>query len=136
MVKIPTYATRHAPGPHNHDGFTPKYPPTPPTRQSGGELSLGARYAIAVEVALAIPPGKLRVPKGSLTPICERYGVNPKYPAKLMRNIRSQIDSTQELDLSSKQRKGRPSLLTPIKIAALRTVNKQNRSFTLRQVSD
>ena len=30
----------------------------------------------------------------------------------------------------------RPSLLTPTKAAALRTVNKQNRSFTLRQVSD
>ena len=53
-----------------------------------------------------------------------------------MRNVRSQIDSTQGLDLSSKKRKGRPSLLTPTKVAALRTVNKQNRSFTLMQVSD
>ena len=49
----------------------PITPPPPPTCQSGGELSLGARYAIAVEVvAVTIPPGKLRVPKGSLTPIC------------------------------------------------------------------
>ena len=31
-------------------------PSTPPPRPPRGELSLGRRYAIAVEVALAIPP--------------------------------------------------------------------------------
>lgn len=30
---------------------------------------MGCRYAIAVEVALAIPPGNRRVPKGSMDPI-------------------------------------------------------------------
>ena len=39
-------------------------PSTPPPRSAGGELSEGRRIAIAVEVALAIPPGKVRVPKG------------------------------------------------------------------------
>ena len=29
---------------------------------------MGRRTAIAVEVALAIPPGKVRVPKGSMAP--------------------------------------------------------------------
>lgn len=97
---------------------------------------MGRRYAIAVEVALAIPPGKRRVPKGSLDPICKRYGVGPEYPSKLWKTVRSQIDDTQEVDLSNNKRSGRPSLLTPTKAAALRKVNKQNRSFTLRQVSD
>ena len=53
-------------------------PSTPPSRCKGGELSEGRRIAIAVEVALAIPPGKVRVPKGSMGPICEKYGVGPK----------------------------------------------------------
>ena len=41
-------------------------PSTPPPRCKGGELSEGRRIAVAVEVALAIPPGKVRVPKGSM----------------------------------------------------------------------
>ena len=53
-------------------------PSTPPPRPRDGELPLGRRYAIAVEVALAIPPGNRRVPKGSLDPICKRYGVGPQ----------------------------------------------------------
>ena len=32
---------------------------------------------MAVEIALAIPPGKTRVPKGILGPLAERYGVGP-----------------------------------------------------------
>ena len=97
---------------------------------------MGRRIAIVVEVALAIPPGKVRVPKGSIGPICEKYGVGPKYPTKLWQDVKSQIDANQEVDLSSKKRKGRPSLLTPSKVAALKKVNQQNRPFTLRQVAD
>ncbi|CAN0188679.1 unnamed protein product, partial [Laminaria digitata] len=81
------------------------------------------------------PPGKSRVPKGSLGPICDRYGVGPEYPFKLWKNAKAQMDATQEVDLSSSTRTGRPSLLTPTKAAALKSVNKKNRSFTLRQVS-
>ena len=32
---------------------------------------------MGVEIALAIPPGKTRVPKGILGPLAERYGVRP-----------------------------------------------------------
>ena len=32
---------------------------------------------MAVEIALAIPPGKTRAPKGILDPLAERYGVGP-----------------------------------------------------------
>ena len=97
---------------------------------------MGRRTAIAVEVALAIPPGKVRVPNGSMAPICQKYGVGPRYPTKLWQNVKSQIDANQSVDLSSKERTGRPSLLTLSKVGALKKVNQQNRSFTLRQVSD
>ena len=52
---------------------------TPPKRKRGAELSVGRRTAMAVEIALAIPPGKTRVPKGILGPLAERYGVGPGY---------------------------------------------------------
>ena len=79
-------------------------PSTPPHRHTGGELPLGRRSAIAMEVALAIPPGKARVPMGSLGPICERYGVGPEYPTKLWENVKALMDATPEVDLSSKRR--------------------------------
>ena len=41
-------------------------PSTLPPSCKGGELSEGRRIAIAVQVALAIPPGKVRVPKDSM----------------------------------------------------------------------
>ena len=44
---------------------------TPPPRPKGGELSVGRRIALAVEVALAIPPGKVRLPK------CIGFSVGP-----------------------------------------------------------
>ena len=97
---------------------------------------MGRRYAMAVEIALSIPPGKSRVPKGILGPIAERYGVGSAYPRQHWAECKAQIEETGELDLSNKRRSGRPSLLTPTKAAALRKVNEQNRSFTLRQVSD
>ncbi|CAN0400133.1 unnamed protein product, partial [Pylaiella littoralis] len=111
-------------------------PSTPPHRPKGGELSVGRRYAIVVEAALAIPPGQVRIPKGALGPIGERYGVSPQYPSRLLKSAKDQINANQEVNLSSKGRKGRPSLLTPSKVAALKKVNSQNRSFTLRQVSN
>ena len=54
----------------------------------------------------------------------------------MWKNVKDQIDANQEVDLSSKERKGRPSLLNPTKVAAFKKGNSQNRSFTLRQVSD
>ena len=52
---------------------------TPPRRKRGGELSVGRRYAM-VEIARAIPPGKTRLPKGTVGPLTERYGVGLEYP--------------------------------------------------------
>ena len=55
------------PKPTPHTLQTMDTPPsTSPPRCKGGELSEGRRISIAVEVALAIPPGKVRVPKGSM----------------------------------------------------------------------
>ena len=50
---------------------------TPPKRKRGAELSVGRRAAVAVEMALAVPPGKTRVPQGILGPLAERYVVGP-----------------------------------------------------------
>ena len=119
------------PKPTPHTLQTMDTPPsTPPPRCKGGELSEGRRIAIAVEVALAIPPGKVRVPKGLIDPICEKYGVSPKYPTKLWHDVKSQIDANQEVDLSTKKRKGRPPRLTPSKVAALKKVNQQKYVYT------
>ena len=101
-------------------------PRAPPSRRKGGELPVGHRIAIAVEVALAIPSGKVRVPKGAMGAICEEYGVGHQYPSRLWLDVNSQIDASQSVDLSSKERKERPSLLTLTKVAALKKVNKQN----------
>lgn len=103
---------------------------TPPKRKQGAEVSLGRRYAMAVEIALSIPPGMERVPKGVLGPIAERYGVGAGYPKKHWRECKAQINETGELDLSNKPRSGRPSRLTPTKQAALRKINKEYRSLT------
>ena len=40
-----------------------------------------------MRVALAIPPCKARVPRGSLGPICESYGVGPEFPTKFWENV-------------------------------------------------
>ena len=85
---------------------------------------------------MALLPGKTRVPKGILGPLAERYSVGPGYPKKHWSECEARINETGELDLSNIPRSGRPSLLTSIKKAALRKINKENRSFTLRQVSD
>ena len=80
MITAPHIAHRH----HNTMDLAPR---TPPLRRTGGELPWGRRYAIAMEVALAIPPGKARVPRGSLGPICESYGVGPEFPTKFWENV-------------------------------------------------
>lgn len=51
---------------------------TPPRRQRGAEVSLGRRYAMAVEIAMVIPPEQKRPPKGIGTPLAQRYGVGPE----------------------------------------------------------
>ena len=112
ITRIRDYHPAHSPQTSQYDGLAPEYPLP---RRTGGELPLGRRYAIAMEVALAIPLGKARVPRGSLGPICERYGVGPEYPTKLWKNVKAQMDATQEVDLSSSKRTGRPSVLTPTK---------------------
>ena len=85
---------------------------------------------------MGIAPNTSRSPAGLFGPLAERCGVSEQFPRRLWKKCRRQTGETRELDLSSEARSGRPSLLTPTKIAALRSVDKQNRSFTLRQVSD
>ena len=101
---------------------------TPPRRKRGAELSVGRRYAMVVEIARAIPPGKTRLPKGTVGPLAERYyGVGLEYPTTLWKNCKAQIEDTLELDLSNKPRSGRPSMLPPTKAAELRAINSENR---------
>ena len=88
---------------------------TPPKRKRGAAQSVGRRTAMAVEIALAIPPGQTRVPKGILGPLAERYGVGPGYPKKHWSECKAQINETGELDLSNKPRSGRPSLLPTVR---------------------
>ena len=109
---------------------------TPPRRKRGAELSVGRRYAMVVEIARAILPGKTRLPKGTVGPLAERYGIGPEYPTTLWKNCKARIEDTQEVDLSNKPRSGRPSMLTPTKVSALRAINSENRAFTNGQVSD
>ena len=93
---------------HRHHHTMDLLPSTPPHRRTGGELPLGRLYALAIEVALAIPPGKARVPRGPLGPISERYGVGPEHPTKLSKNIKAQMDACQEIDLSSSKKDWTP----------------------------
>lgn len=80
MITTPTYPTHTT-----NDGYAPK---NPPPRPKGGELSVGRRIAVVVKAALAIPPGKVRIPKGVLGPICQRYGVGAQYPSKLLNSVK------------------------------------------------
>ena len=50
---------------------------TPPKRKRGAELSVVRRTPMVVGIALVIPPGKTRVPKGIPGPLAERYVVGP-----------------------------------------------------------
>ena len=54
----------------------------------------------------------------------------------MWKNVKDQIDANQEVDHSGKERKGWSSQLIPSKVVALKKVNQQNRSFTLRHVAD
>ena len=90
---------------------------------------------MVVEIGRAIPPGKTRLPKGTVGPL-ERYDVGPEYATTLWKNCKAQIEDNQELDLSNKLRSGRPSMLTPTTAAALRATKSENRAFTNGQVSD
>ena len=96
---------------------------TPLRRKRRDESSVGRRYAMVVEIPRAIPPGKTRLPKGTVGPLDERYGVGPEYPTTLWKNCKAQMKDTQELDLSNKPLSGRPSMLTPTKAAALRALS-------------
>ena len=74
---------------------------TPPKRKRGAELAVGRRTAMAVVIALALLPGKTRVPKGILGPLAERYSVGPGYPKKHWSECEARINETGELDLSN-----------------------------------
>ena len=48
---------------------------SPVSTERGRELSLDRRYAMAVEIAMGIPPSTSRSPAGFFGPLVERYGV-------------------------------------------------------------
>ena len=65
---------------------------TPPRRKRGVELSVGRRYAMVVEIARSIPPGKTRLPKDTVDPLAEPLGVGPEYLTTLWKNCKAQIE--------------------------------------------
>ena len=62
---------------------------THPRRKRGAEVSLGIRYAMAVEIALAIPPGKLKRAQGHSTSPRGPLGCWPRVPDKTMAKLQS-----------------------------------------------
>ena len=67
FMRILVIIRDYHPKPTPHTLQTMDTPPrTPLPRCKCGKISEGRRIAIAVEVALVIPPGKVRVPKGSM----------------------------------------------------------------------
>lgn len=66
--------------------------------------------AMAVEIALAIPPGKQRLlPKWKGQEIAARYGVGNQHPLQMWAIVEVQIADTGELDLTSMPKSGRSS---------------------------
>ena len=66
--------------------------------------------------------------------MCIRDSVGPEYPTKLWENVKAQMDATQEVDLSSSKRTGRPWVLTPTKVAALKSINEEYDGDTSERV--
>ena len=55
---------------------------TLPRRKRGSELSLSRRHAMVVEIAMAIPPGKTRLPKGTVAPLAHATVLAPNTPQR------------------------------------------------------
>ena len=76
LVVIQDYRPKHTPHTLRRMDTTPS---TPSPRPKGGELSVGRRIAIAVGVALAIPPGTPFLPRK-----CLGFSVGPRSVLALM----------------------------------------------------
>lgn len=56
---------------------------TPRRRERGAEVLFDRRYAMTLEIALAIPSGNLGVPKGILRALTARCDVGPEHSTKI-----------------------------------------------------
>eukprot|EP00904_Undaria_pinnatifida_P006263 jgi/Undpi1/2767/HiC_scaffold_14.g06144.m1 len=93
---------------------------TPPRSKRGADLPVGRRYAMAVEIALFIPSGKILMPRGVSGPMAEQYGVGSEYPR-------------QHWAASAKLRSRKPgSSASQTNVV----IHKENRSFAVGHVSD
>ena len=63
------------------DELAREHPPRAPN--VGPSYHLTAVNAMSVEIAMTIPPGNSRVPKGILALLVQRYGIGLAYPKKL-----------------------------------------------------
>lgn len=84
-------------------------PSTPPPRRSDGELILGRRYAIAMDIAMAILPGKSKIPKGfrwARSANDRVFVVASTHISCVEKSQKPQIDATQEVDLSTQKMSG------------------------------
>ena len=75
---------------------------TPPRRQWCAEVSLGRRYATAVEIAMAAPSEKKRLPKDVGGPSPSVAALAPNSPQWHGKIRTAQTGDTQELNLSNK----------------------------------
>lgn len=110
-------------------------PLSTPHRKRGAELSTASRYAMAVRIAMAVPPGQGRMPAGTAASIAQEFGVCDTYPARLWSNVKDQLEAGDSLDLGSKKRSGRPTKFTPSKKKRILDFSSENPTLTLRQLA-
>lgn len=66
-------------------------------------------------------------PPGAISQLCKDYGVSPGYPSHLRRKAGSGF---QPDTFADKPRSGRPKIMTPTKVKALRTIGEKSK-YTL-----
>ncbi|CAM9284918.1 unnamed protein product [Choristocarpus tenellus] len=80
-------------------------------------------------------PGEHKLPQHVGPPLAAEFGVSKYYMRGLWDNVVDQFTCGHTLDVGVATRCGRPSELTPTKMAAIHSINSDNPSSTVRQVT-
>ena len=108
---------------------------SPSARPLCGELSEYGRNALAVRIALAIPVGQINLPRGLRGELAAEFGVSKQLITNLWSDVSRQLAEGKTLCLTSKKRSGRPSSMTPTKIARIMDANHAARTLSVRSLS-
>ncbi|CAM9863900.1 unnamed protein product [Choristocarpus tenellus] len=92
--------------------------PSTPQCRKGAQVSLDTRVTLVVRHALAA-----------------EFGVSKRYMRGLWENVADHLARGHTLDLGVTARSGQPSELTPTKMAAIHSINSDNRSSTVHQMT-